>query len=120
MTPKELLHAAIDGAIPQVRSLNATLPSTWVSLSLNDMYNHYRIYPNGRPAWEYRIKPDPIPDKVFYGVIHNHASSLDPIDSLSKLERDFSVSIPRGAYKVKITIKTDDNGVETETVELVD
>lgn len=103
MKHRDLIIAAMDGKPFQVR-----IPSgPWYPWNVRSVLEHFSKFPNGCEQWEYRIKPEPVPDKVFQTVAHFHEKGKDNCPMLM------------AARQIKLTWKTDDNGVVTEHVEIV-
>lgn len=68
---------------------------------------------NENPASEYRIKPEPKPDRVWHNVA-NSGGDLAAIRVAWRRELEAG-----DAFVTKTTIKTDENGNQTTTVEIV-
>lgn len=109
MKHRDLIIAAMDGKQFQVR-LKGGLWSNW---TLPTVFNHFHHIPNGKAEWEYRIKPEPVPDKVSYGTAG--------FATVTEASRDEWVETVRKVkfVPVKVITKTDENGVVTEHVEIV-
>lgn len=117
MKHRDLIVAAMDGKIIQYKFTDAAagLKTNWMSLSsAASAVSLLVIYPD---SYEYRIKPELVPDKVSFGVIAN------PEEFTESEVRSWKDFINGGKHSythlVKLTIKTDENGVETEHVEIV-
>jgi hypothetical protein len=73
-----------------------------------------------RGEQEYRIKPEPIPDKVYYDVVRaGRWSIVKEYDVWYRSPDDVRSVWGKAAVVVKLTISTDENGMETKKVELV-
>lgn len=126
MKHRELLQAAIDGKTIQLQD---QADKKWTALPLAAALYDLVTYPN----LVYRIAPEPIPDQVYYDVIRTKkggvkviGSKFDgpaPYKSLESLKKAWAQDDAAGLQKViyvKLTIKTDTNGKETKTVEIVE
>lgn len=110
----EAIKAWADGKEIQFR----TIRGTWYSFGETE-----RASPAfNRRILEWRVKPEPVPDEVYYDVIRTCRSPEGKekhneyvYRNLQQLQRAW----PDQMY-VKLTIKTDENGRETQHVELVD
>lgn len=108
MKHRDLIIAAMDG-----KPIQWSYPpgQTWhtfqsISAAVACMAVH-------KDAYTFRIKSGPVPDKVWYGVVQKDAT-------LELLERFWRPSVTAGdATILKVTVKTDENGVKTQTVEIV-
>lgn len=129
MKCKPYVEALLDGKTIQWRYLHGV--SSWEDFgSFRDAMVHFGVYPDNMARIEYRIKPDPVPDRVQYicmgpvtkpnrpagwdndGSYKIHPSQQSTWGKTGEQRRE-------GRYQLKLTIKTDENGVETHHVELV-
>jgi hypothetical protein len=110
---RTLLHAALDGKKLQWRGC----AKAWVDFapSYGELpgFAHFVSNPAGADGYEYRIKPDPIPDKVIYGIA-GLAYTETSIRRWVKEEVAGNKSMI-----VKLTVKTDEDGNETTTAEVI-
>jgi hypothetical protein len=115
MKHADLIRGAVDGKTVQwkytdYRSINAGLDRGWHKFDMQLLLLHFGNYPNGQEGVDYRIEPKPIPDKVWYDVLGLHRFS-----DLHAAQQHFG----KERLYLKLTIKTDEDGVETKTVEIV-
>jgi hypothetical protein len=104
----DLIRAVLDGKIIQFRG-RKTDPQKW--LDFDDGRRAIMNLASEGEYFEYRIKPEPIPDKVWYATVTDWRPN--------NLKNWIDSARHQGWAPVKLTIKTDDNGVETRTVELL-
>lgn len=112
MKHRELIIAAMDGKIIQYKCINGP---AWIALnSAASTINLLAIYPD---SYQYRIKPEPVPDKVSFGVIAD--ADISGEEEVRTWMSHKQCNTPYYTHMVKLTTKTDDNGVVTEHVEIV-
>jgi hypothetical protein len=104
----DLIRAVLDGKIIQFRG-RKTDPQKW--LDFDDGRRAIMNLASEGEYFEYRIKPEPVADKVWYSTV-NDWQPLQPLAWANNARE-------RGCVPIKVTIKTDDNGVETRSVELL-
>lgn len=107
MKHKALIQAALDGKEIQYRKFGGSWCTFGkdVRFAVANMAAEY-------PSFEYRIKPESVPDRVAYTGAFVDWTPND-------LEKWLNWCRAQKVLPIKITIKTDENGVETQHVEIV-
>lgn len=106
----ELIRAALDGKPIQNRIIGKI---TWFDFESTRLAVAHLAGESS--SYEYRIKPEPVPDKVYFGITAA-PKLITEADFRHWKERSPEVYM----HIVKVTVKTDENGKETKIVELVD
>lgn len=107
---KPLIQAALDGKVIQYRNPHRGL-TNWHDADARTAIQ--LMIHTGYLDNEYRIRPEPVPDKVAFGWVSQESNVAE--DYMRKLKEKNPT-----LYLVKVTIKTDENGVETKHVEIVE
>ena len=68
-------------------------------------------------SYEYRIKPEPVPDRVSHIVLSVGRPWDAPVQT--RWYKNLQLGLNAHEVQIRLTIKTDENGVETRHVELV-
>lgn len=112
MKHRDLIIAAMDGKTIQWRYKKtiAMVHGAWAQFNSPESAVQTMCSPAHQletQQCDFRIKPEPVPDKVFQTVAHFHEKGKD------------NCLILMAARQIKLTWKTDDNGAVTEYVEIV-
>lgn len=109
MKHRDLIIAAMDGKPFQV----ARAQGPWYPWNVESVLLHFSKFPDGCNGWKYRIKPEPVPDAIYAGTFTFFLEG-----GRVGLEK-FPLVNSTVFRKLRLTLKTDDNGVVTEYVEIV-
>jgi hypothetical protein len=125
---KDLINkiVAADGNVQLQKSSRPSMDGPWGKwIDVTSTLDCLNFIAKEYSTTKFRIKPEPIPDRVYYDVIRtpNTTDSLDgdrKVYHLGYRDPGDARSVwGKNAIVVKLTISTDDTGVETKKVELV-